>query len=192
MKIVRILGVLFCLLGPISRAERSDEPSLWQIQQILADKKMVDLTHAFALVFRIGPVSRMRKGRRFIGTTKNPTRWAKDFSARHCPHVGQWGTHIDPPAALSPRRSDGGPDRFAGNDPAPGCDRRAPWRLAKNRITRSPRAGEKMGSRAWAIPAKALSRWRTDWSKRWPDSAAMENEDCRKGWRITRMGVSPR
>lgn len=44
-----ILLLLLCA-DPVSRARGEDqaEPSLWSIQQILAGKKMIDLTHAFA------------------------------------------------------------------------------------------------------------------------------------------------
>ena len=35
-----------------------------------------------------------------------------------------------------------------------------------------------MGKRTWADPAGAFVAMRTDWSKRWPDPAKMENKDA--------------
>jgi len=45
----RVLALLALLgAGPVSRAAEHEQPSLWQIQRILTEKKMIDLTHSFA------------------------------------------------------------------------------------------------------------------------------------------------
>ena len=48
--------------------------------------------------FRVGPVSPMKRERRATGMTSVPTQWAPDFFSELFTHVGQWGTHVDPPA----------------------------------------------------------------------------------------------
>ena len=47
MRLLKILVSLLYIFSPVAHAAEPAEPTLWQIQAILAKKKMVDLTHAF-------------------------------------------------------------------------------------------------------------------------------------------------
>ncbi len=48
--------------------------------------------------FRAGTGFRTKSARRFIGTRKAAAPWAKGFFSETFNLVGQWGTHVDPPA----------------------------------------------------------------------------------------------
>src|SRR6266487_123615 len=95
------VGLSFSAFSSVWSAE---EPSLWQIQQILASKRYVDLTHEFA------------------------------------PRIPHWPGFPDEALSLE--------------------------RVKKWETNHGP------------IPAGAFVAMRTDWSKRWPDAARMENKDA--------------
>ena len=84
------------LLAVSCRAAESD--SLWPIQQQLAGKKFVDLTHAFApgIPHWAGFPEEMRKT--IYWYDQRPDTMGAGFFAEVFTHVGQWGTHVDPPA----------------------------------------------------------------------------------------------
>src|SRR5437762_2224725 len=82
----------------ITAAARAAEPTLLEIQKILASKKFIELTHAFELGISRWPgfpdekretACWYQKGRGSLGT---------EFFTEIFTHVGQWGTHVDPPA----------------------------------------------------------------------------------------------
>lgn len=89
-----------CLSACFSGAPARAEGSLAQAYQILASKQLVDLTHSF------GPQTPVWSGfgqARFSPAinpeTKAPYTIAKDgFRATFYEMVGQYGTHVDPPA----------------------------------------------------------------------------------------------
>jgi len=85
------------MLSAVScRAAESD--FLWPIQQQLAGKKFVDLTHGFApgIPHRAGFPEETRKT--IYWYDKKSDTLGAGFFAEVLTHVGQWGTHIDPPA----------------------------------------------------------------------------------------------
>src|SRR5947207_5589497 len=95
--------VLRCWIGAVAGIAllarmATAEPSLLEIQKILAGKKFVDLTHAFA------PGSPHWHG--FHEEKRETAYWyekgngsiGEGFFAEIYTHVGQWGTHVDPPA----------------------------------------------------------------------------------------------
>src|SRR6516162_3837806 len=77
---------------------RGDEPSLWSIQQTLAGKRFVDLTHEFApgIPRWSGFPDETRKT--IYWYDKRPDTLGSGFFSELFTHVGQWGTHVDPPA----------------------------------------------------------------------------------------------
>src|SRR6186713_1461425 len=75
-----------------------EEPSLWQIQRILAGKRYVDLTHAFAPGIPHWPGFPDEKRETLYGYDKGQGSMGSGFLAERYSHVGQWGTHVDPPA----------------------------------------------------------------------------------------------
>ena len=79
-------------------AQHGDEPSLTQIQQILAEKKYVDLTHAFEPGIPRWPGFPDETRKTIYWYDKRPETMGSGFFAEVFTHVGQWGTHVDPPA----------------------------------------------------------------------------------------------
>lgn len=95
---MRLPGLCFALLLPASLLQA--EPSLTEAYRVIAGKTFVDLTHAF------GPASPVWSGfgpARFSPAadpaTGRPYRIETDgFRATYYEMVGQYGTHVDPPA----------------------------------------------------------------------------------------------
>lgn len=146
--------------------------------RVIREKKFVDLTHAFA------PGIPHWKG--FPEETREILYWyepgvgklGSGFFAQSFTHVGQWGTHVDPPAHFvkGMRTVDqidvkemilplvvidvhqavaGDPDYVIGMADVRDWERRH-----------------------GAIPAGAFVAMRTDWSRRWPSMDAMQNKDA--------------
>src|SRR4029077_2936625 len=76
----------------------TDSQQLWKIQKLLASKKYVDLTHEFApgIPRWLGFHDEMRKT--IYWYEKRPETMGSGFFSELFTHVGQWGTHVDPPA----------------------------------------------------------------------------------------------
>ncbi|MBS0367113.1 MAG: cyclase family protein [Proteobacteria bacterium] len=145
--------------------------TLTQIYHALEQHRFVDLTHPF------GPGIPHWKG---FGDMKVRTLYTIDKAGFHVDelcHVGQWGTHVDPPAHFH----DGllTVDRIDPRDmilPLVVLDVHA-------RVAANPDYVVTLGDvQAWEqrhgrIPAHSFVALRTDWSKRWPNDAAMQNVD---------------
>src|SRR4029453_4959871 len=82
----------FCLVWS------SEEPSLWQIQRILAGKRYVDMTHSFVPGLPHWPGVREETRKTIYWYEKRPSVMGTGFFSELYTHVGQWGTHVDPPA----------------------------------------------------------------------------------------------
>src|ERR1700712_5210852 len=76
----------------------AEEPSLARIQQILVGKKLVDLTHAFEPGIPHWPGFPEEKRETIYHYDKGKGSMGDGFFAETYTHVGQWGTHVDPPA----------------------------------------------------------------------------------------------
>jgi kynurenine formamidase len=153
------------------------EPSLLEIQKILAGKKFVDLTHEFepGVPHWHGFPDEKRetaywyeKGKGSIG---------EGFFAEIYTHVGQWGTHVDPPAHFI--RGLRTVDQIPLQEmilPLVVIDVHA--ESAKNPDYTLPlERVKKWEADHGPIPAGSFVAMRTDWSKKWPDGSAMENKD---------------
>ena len=146
--------------------------SLNDVYATLASKRFVDLTHTF------GPATPHWKG---FGEEKVTTLYtiAKDgFTVQQFTHVGQWGTHVDPPAHFH--------EGLRTVDQIPPTEMLLPLVVldVHAKVASNPdytltlddvRSWEKRHGR---IPEHAFVAMRTDWSKRWPDDAAMQNRDA--------------
>lgn len=177
MNVKTLLGfIVLALSAPPVFAQKS-EPTLTQIQQILQTKSFVDLTHAF------GPGIPHWKG--FPDEKRETVYWydkkvgvlGDGFFAESFTHIGQWGTHVDPPAhfirglrtvdqielkeMILPLVVIDVHDEVAKN---------ADYTLTMERVQR----WEKEHG---PVPEGAFVAMRSDWSKRWPDGAAMDNKD---------------
>ena len=114
------------------------------------------------------------------------------FFAEIFTHVGQWGTHVDPPAHFHKglRTADQIELRemvlpLVCIDVHEECAKNADYTLALERVKRWETQHGK-------IPAGAFVAMRTDWSKRWPDAEKMTNKDGQgvahyPGWSLSAL-----
>lgn len=165
------------------------ENGLWDIVATLQSKTFVDLTHAF---------DRNIPHWKGFDPAKRVTTYYYDegvgvsgygFLVHEYTHVGQWGTHVDPPAHFVKGK------RFLDEislkemvlplvviDVHEKVAANADYLLTMDDIN------------AWeakhgAIPTGAFVAMRTDWSKRWPSQEEMQNQDANgvahyPGWSI--------
>lgn len=166
-------GALLVIVGGgLAAAAPDKSPSLNAIYATLASKKFVDLTHAF------GPNTPHWKGFGAETVTELYTIKKDGFLVQQFTHVGQWGTHIDTPAHFH--------EGLRTTDQIDPKEMLLPLvvldvheKVAKNPdyvITLSD--VHDWEARHGRMPAHAFVAMRTDWSKRWPDDAAMQNRDA--------------
>ena len=176
MPIKKILLLSIALSTPFSPVWSSEGASLWQIQQILAGKRYVDLTHAFAPGIPHWPGFPDETRKTIYWYDKRPNIMGTGFFSELYTHVGQWGTHVDPPAHFVKglRTVDQiDPKEMVlplvvidvHNEAAKNSD----YTLSLERV-------KKWETDHGPIPVGAFVAMRTDWSKRWPDAARMENK----------------
>ena len=169
---IRILACAACLASIAAVAGGTKPISLDQALAVIKSHRFVDLTHDFA------PGIPHWKGASDERVTTLYTVEKDGFHIEEFCHVGQWGTHIDPPAHFhAGLRSVDQIDpsemvlplvvldvhqKVAGN---------ADYVLSLEDV----RAWEQRHGR---IPKGAFVAMRTDWSKRWPDDGALANRDA--------------
>lgn len=169
-------AVFLALCGGI-QSLNADEPTLARIQQILTESKLVDLTHAFEPGIPHWPGFPDEKRETIYSYEKGEGTMGSGFRAEVFTHVGQWGTHVDPPAHFVKglRTVDEIPLRemilpLVVIDVHEEAAANPDYTLTLERV------------KAWEakhgpIPEGAFVAMRTDWSKRWPDMNAMMNRD---------------
>ena len=171
-----VAAVFAAALGTVAPVN-ADEPSLARIQQILVGKKLVDLTHAFEPGIPHWPGFPDEKREKIYGYDKGEGSMGAGFLAETYTLVGQWGTHVDPPSHFI--RGLRAVDQIELKEmilPLVVIDVHA--EAAKNAdYTLMLERVKKWEADHGAIPAGAFVAMRTDWSKRWPDAAAMDNKD---------------
>lgn len=165
------------------------DKSLWPLQQTLASKKYVDLTHEFAPGIPRWPGFPDEKRQTIYWYDKRPDTMGAGFFSEVFTHVGQWGTHVDPPAHFIKglRTVDQIDPKemilpLVMVDVHSEVEKNADYTLSIERL-------KKWESVHGHIPAGAFVAMRTDWSKRWPDAAKMENKDAKgvahyPGWSL--------
>src|SRR5215475_2770216 len=161
---------------PVSSAAHTQR--LWQIQKLLASKKYVDLTHEFAPGIPRWPGFPDETRKTIYWYDKRTDTMGSGFFSELFTHVGQWGTHVDPPAhfvkglrtvdQIDPKEMilplvviDVHEEAAKNPDYTLSLDRVKKWEKDHGQI-----------------PGGAFVAMRTDWSKRWPDAARMENKDA--------------
>jgi kynurenine formamidase len=184
-----ILSPLALTFWIVSSAAARDEKSLWPIQQTLAAKKYVDLTHEFAPGIPHWPGFPDETRKTIYWYEKRPDTMGAGFFSELFTHVGQWGTHVDPPAHfIKGLRT---VDQIELKemilplvvvDVHDECAKTADYTLTVDRL-------KKWEADHGEIPSGAFVAMRTDWSKRWPDAAKMENKDAKgvahyPGWSL--------
>jgi kynurenine formamidase len=155
------------------------EPSILEIQKILAGKKFIDLTHAFAPGIPRWHGFPDEKRETIYWYDKGRGSLGEGFFAETFTLVGQWGTHVDPPAHFI--RGLRTVDQISLQEmilPLVVID--VHTESAKDPdYTLSLERVKKWETDHGAIPGGAFAAMRTDWSKRWPDGSAMENKDAK-------------
>jgi kynurenine formamidase len=151
--------------------------SLTTALEIIRSKQFVDLTHAFELGIPHWPGFPDEKRETLYWYDEGVGTKGKGFFAQQFTHVGQWGTHCDPPAHFVKGKRT--------------IDQIAPKEMilplvvidVHEKVAKNPDYTIRMDDvRDWErrhgpIPEGAFVAMRTDWSKRWPDAKAMRNED---------------
>ena len=179
------LAAFVAFLGREGKAAKADA-SAWLLCDELRALRFVDLTHTFS--------TEIPHWKGFPPMTVHDLySYAKDgFWAQEYTHVGQWGTHVDPPAHFH----EGG--RTV--DEIPVEEMLLPLVVidAHEAAAKDPdyvltvddvhRWEAKYGR----IPKGAFVAMRTDWSKRWPDNDAMQDKDARgiahyPGWGLAAL-----
>jgi kynurenine formamidase len=163
-----------CGAPPTSRT-----PSLDDAWRAIEHATFVDLTHAF------GPGIPHWKG--FPDEKRETLYWydasipshGTGFFAQSFTHVGQWGTHVDPPAHfIKGLRTVDQIDVREMVMPLVVFD-------VHEKVGANPDYALTMDDvKAWEskhglVPERAFVAMRTDWSKRWPDADRMQNRDAK-------------
>jgi kynurenine formamidase len=178
-----VLGVLLVaafLLGAITAAGQGNA-GLQGVWNILQKKEFVDLTHSFepGIPHWPGfPDSQRELLYWYDDQPPGPGTLGTGFFAEYFSHVGQWGTHADPPAHFV--RGLRTLDQISVKEmilPLVVIDVHEKVALNPDyTITMDDvRAWEKRNGK---IPEGAFVAMRTDWSDRWPDAEAMQNRDA--------------
>lgn len=166
------------ILASASLCLATDALTLDDAWRVIREKKFVDLTHAFS------PGIPHWKG--FPDEKRETLYWyepgqgtsGSGFYAQSFTHVGQWGTHVDPPAHfVKGLRTVDQIDVKEMILPLVVLD-------VHQAVAHNPDYAITMADvldwekRHGAIPEGAFVALRTDWSKRWPDMEAMRNKDA--------------
>jgi kynurenine formamidase len=183
MKVTRIITVpllvMTCMLFAfVSYCMASEELTLKDVWQLIRTKKFVDLTHAFS------PGVPHWKG--FPDEKREILYWyepgvgtsGSGFYAQSFTHVGQWGTHVDPPAHFVKGLRT--VDQISVKEmilPLVVID--VHEKVAKNPdYTISMEDTKDWERRHGSIPEGAFVAMRTDWCRRWPNMETMHNKDA--------------
>ena len=170
-----ITGMAILLGSDCLAAEGMTLADAWQV---IKTREFVDLTHAFSPGVPHWKGFPDEKRETLYGYGPGEGTLGSGFYAQSFTHVGQWGTHVDPPAhfAKGMRTVDqigvkemilplvviDVHEKVADNpDYAIAMEDVADWE-----------------KRNGPIPEQAFVAMRTDWGKRWPDMDAMQNRDA--------------
>jgi kynurenine formamidase len=169
--IVSLVFSLSCTtLTGKNRLQRT-KADLWPICAQLRAHSFVDLTHPFSTSTPHWKGFEPMKVKDLYTIAKDGF-WVEEFT-----HVGQWGTHVDPPAHFH--------EGLRTVDQIPPVEMLLPLvvidlheKVTKNTdYILSVQDVLEWEARHGRIPQGAFVAMRTDWSKRWPDDEAMQNRD---------------
>lgn len=170
-----ILGVCLAAVPPVPADTELTLNDAWQI---ISTRKFVDLTHAFAPGIPHWQGFPDEKREVLFGYEPGEGRLGSGFYTQLFSHVGQWGTHVDPPAHFV--RGLRTVDQISLKEMLLALvviD--VHEQVAQNPDYQVTLADLKTWeARHGLVPEGAFVALRTDWSRRWPDMAAMLNKDA--------------
>jgi kynurenine formamidase len=145
---------------------------LWSLlSELKSRSKYVDLTHGFGPGIPHAPGFADEKR---VVLSDHPT---DGFMVHRYDHVGQWGTHVDPPIhfvadgrTLDQIRIDEMLLPLVVLDVSAQVERDPDYVISLGDV-------EEWEDRNGPVPAGAFAALRTDWSSRWPDPQKMKNAD---------------
>ena len=183
MQGIRIITGLFLvmtwtILASVSYGAASPELTLNDAWQIIRAKRFVDLTHAFSPGIPHWKGFPDEKREILYGYEPGVGTLGSGFYAQSFTHVGQWGTHVDPPAHFVPGMRT--VDQISVKEmimPLVVID--VHEKAARNPdYTITMEDIKDWEKRHGPIPEGAFVAMRTDWCRRWPDMEAMQNKDA--------------
>ncbi len=175
---IRWIGLLMVVAPLSSPTAEEAAPSLWPVVEMLRTKRFVDLTHAFEPGIPHWPGFPDERRETLFHYDPGRGSMGTGFFAERFTHVGQWGTHVDPPAHFV--RGLRTVDEIEPREmilPLVVID-------VHERAARDPDTVLTLADiQAWEerhgpIPEGAFVAMRTDWSQRWPDPDRMANRDA--------------
>ncbi|HYV39170.1 MAG TPA: cyclase family protein, partial [Gemmataceae bacterium] len=182
-----VLGIVLAAQSWTFSQPPPKQQSLLDIYAILKTKRFVDLTHAFGPGIPHWPGFPDEKRETLYYYDEGVGSQGSGFFAQRYTIVGQWGTHVDPPAhfAKGLRTVDEIDVKemllpLVVLDVHDAAAKNADYILTMKDV-------EQWEKKHGAIPEGAFVAMRTDWAKRWPDAAKMRNGDDKKvahypGW----------
>ena len=176
MKRLTVLSAILAVLFFVAQVE-AGESDLWKMYDTLKGKSFVDLTHAFKPGVPHWPGFPDSKRETIYYYDEGVGSVGYGFLAHVYTHVGQWGTHCDPPAhfAKGKRTIDQiQPKEMLLPLVVLDCHVQAG---AKADFVVSMDDVKKWEEKYGLIPEGAFVAMRTDWSKRWPSMSDMQNRD---------------
>lgn len=173
-----LFWVVWMMLSPQPPCLASEALSLEDAWRVLKEKKFVDLTHAFAPGIPHWKGFPDEEREVLYGYAPGAGKLGSGFYAQSFAHVGQWGTHVDPPAHFA--------KGLRTVDQIDVKEMILPLAVidVHEAVVRDPDYVVTMDDvKTWEkkhgpIPEGAFVALRTDWSKRWPDADAMQNKDA--------------
>lgn len=177
--VIVLVGVSIGLFIFTSCAPK-EELTPWKVYEYLKTREFVDLTHSFDPAIPHWPGFPPSKRDTLYWYAEGEGIKAKmgyGFFAEYYSHVGQWGTHCDPPNHfIKGKRSIDEIDVKEMVCPLVVID-------VHEKVAKNPDYVLTLDDvKAWEekngpIPEGAFVAMRTDWSKRWPDPEKMANRD---------------
>ncbi len=182
MKIFRgVAGLLLAtwiVFGLESSCPASGELTLEDAWQVIRTKRFVDLTHSFSPGIPRWEGFPDEKRETLYGYEPGSGTLGSGFYAQSFTHVGQWGTHVDPPAHFAKGLRT--VDRIDVKEmilPLVVID-------VHGKAARNPDYAISMEDiKGWEkrngpVPEESFVAMRTDWCRRWPSMEAMQNKDA--------------
>lgn len=175
----KYFSIALMIITSMSGCAPSKTLTLNDAWHVIKEKKFVDLTHAFAPGIPHWEGFPDEKLETLYWYEPGVGKLGSGFYAQSFTHVGQWGTHVDPPAHFAKgMRTVDQIDVKEMILPLVVLD-------VHEAVTKNPDYTITMDDvKNWEkkhgqIPEGAFVAMRTDWSKRWPNMDAMQNKDAK-------------